>query len=768
MFTCIEDKKEKYKMKINHNIQALNAYRNLYSNQAASSRSLEKLSSGLRINRAADDAAGLAISEKMRSQIRGLNQAERNSMDGISLIQTAEGAMTEVHSMLQRMRELAVQAANDTNMASDRDAIQKEVDQLKVEIDSIAAKTEFNTRKLLDGSSAVDTQYRAGQMQNTYIKSVPVVVDPSIPTGRYQVAIENKPSLDYALNQPGAGVSNENVIKIETDTLLKTNGANLNDVNITDDDLKTEDANYEFIVSNKKNIYTLGTATGGFTNKVISSSVAGVSSGTPLGYGDSIRVGEYSVEVTNVQTVSGSTTADIRMIGPGNTVVGQHFNVPVDSPITAGSGKETITIPANTINAQGTFNVTVTAQSATFTTGKDIPPGNYTISVSNFNTSSKTGDISVIGPNGTINAINMNLNLLPIRLGDGDSEVTIGNVNINGNGTLNVKVETQAEIVANKMNWNGTTQFAGPTIVTFTNGSDKVVNMNGFALTLNPIAINNGASSFEIKTSDLPLGEYSIVVSNYQMDSNNVESATIEVFDPNGFSVGKLASEIGQVDGRTITIGAGMGKRVILDSRLITQAGTAKVQIEAKSKVSISKLNDIGTIATPITFTKELTTRNGRVSHGGINMEFGANMRQGISIFDLTNKALSFQIGANTNQNVMIDVPQLSTVKLGIDEINVLDHEAANDAIFKLEKAITQISSVRSKLGATQNRLEHTINNLQTTHENLTSAESRVRDADMALEMTEFTKNNILNQSAQAMLAQANQLPQGVLQLLQR
>ena len=142
-------------------------------------------------------------------------------------------------------------------------------------------------------------------------------------------------------------------------------------------------------------------------------------------------------------------------------------------------------------------------------------------------------------------------------------------------------------------------------------------------------------------------------------------------------------------------------------------------------------------------------------------------MTAGVSQFTLTNKALAFQIGANTSQSVNIDVPELSTVKLGIDGISVLDQDGANDAIFRIEQAITKISATRSKLGATQNRLEHTISNLQVTNENLTSAESRIRDTDMAEEMTEFTKNNILNQSAQAMLSQANQLPQGVLQLLQ-
>ncbi len=141
-------------MRINNNISALNAWRGLTNTDNALSKSLEKLSSGLRINRAGDDAAGLAISEKMRGQIRGLNMAIKNAQDGISLIQTAEGALTETHAILQRMRELAVQAANDTNTTKDREELQKEVNQLLEELDRIADNTEFNTKKLLDGSVA--------------------------------------------------------------------------------------------------------------------------------------------------------------------------------------------------------------------------------------------------------------------------------------------------------------------------------------------------------------------------------------------------------------------------------------------------------------------------------------------------------------------------------------------------------------------------------------------------------------------------------------
>ena len=141
-------------MIINHNMNALNAHRNMGINNTAAGKSMEKLSSGLRINRAGDDAAGLAISEKMRGQIRGLTQASRNSADGISMIQTAEGALNETTNILQRMRELAVQASNDTNTSSDREEIQKEINALTEEVDRIANNTEFNTQKLLNGSKS--------------------------------------------------------------------------------------------------------------------------------------------------------------------------------------------------------------------------------------------------------------------------------------------------------------------------------------------------------------------------------------------------------------------------------------------------------------------------------------------------------------------------------------------------------------------------------------------------------------------------------------
>lgn len=162
-------------MIINHNMNALNAHRNMAFNTGNAGKSMEKLSSGLRINRAGDDAAGLAISEKMRAQIRGLDQAARNSQDGISLIQTAEGALNETHSILQRMRELAVQASNDTNVTADRGAIQTEMDQLASEITRIATKTSFNNQVLLNGAVSelsIQTGANSGDVTKINLQTV--------------------------------------------------------------------------------------------------------------------------------------------------------------------------------------------------------------------------------------------------------------------------------------------------------------------------------------------------------------------------------------------------------------------------------------------------------------------------------------------------------------------------------------------------------------------------------------------------------------------
>ncbi len=401
-------------MRIQHNIAALNSYRNLTGNNNAVSKNLEKLSSGYKINRAGDDAAGLAISEKMRAQITGLNTAQKNAQDGVSLVQTAEGALTEVHSMLNRMVELADQSANGTyDNAVDRANLQKEINSLQDEIDRIADSTNFNGINLLDGSLSTSTT---------------------------------------------------STISGTADTAAKKAGV----------DLK----------------FTFG--------------------------------GQFDGKTVNVTLAHGAA---------GNKAV---------------------------VNANGAITLTVDASK------------NYT-----------ADDIKGILANADISAIT---------------------------------------------------------------DTDKKAEMSNLLKTVSVVG-------------------------------SGVEGVT---------------------GGTTFA----------------TTAGTAT---------------------------------------------------------DPAGEALTLQIGdtsADFNQ-MTVSVGDMHTKALGIDGIDISNQDGAKAAVDKIKAAINSVSSTRGDLGAIQNRLEHTINNLSVTAENMTAAESRIRDVDMANEMMAYTKNNILVQSSQAMLAQANQIPQGVLQLLQ-
>ncbi|MEK5435029.1 MULTISPECIES: flagellin [Paenibacillus] len=400
-------------MIINHNVTALNTHRQLSINTANTSKNIEKLSSGMRINRAGDDAAGLAISEKMRGQIRGLDQASRNAQDGISLIQTAEGALNETHSILQRMRELANQSANGTNTETDRGEIQKEINSLTSEINRIGNTTEFNTQKLLNG------------------------------------------------DKNGAGSA-----KVDA--------------------------------------------------------VAGV-----------FKAGV--VDPTAAFTIDGTTIA-------------------------AGSA-----------------------------------------------------DLA-----GLITSIN-------------------------ADATLGAKYTVTA----------GTGGDAGKLIITQKAGAEA---------------------------------------------------------------------------DHTPTIGGG----TLLET--VTKGVAAKAAVVADDAKSMK-------------------------------FQIGANQNQSLTldVADMRASALGITTAGTTDKLAVTDGTNNTTTEQALD---VTTHEDAANAITKIQSAIDKVSGERAKLGANQNRLEHTINNLGTSSENLTAAESRIRDVDMAKEMMSQTKNNILAQAAQAMLAQANQQPQGVLQLL--
>ena len=453
-------------MVVQHNMQAANANRMLNVTTSAQSKSTEKLSSGYRINRAADDAAGLTISEKMRKQIKGLDRASTNAEDGVSAVQTAEGALTEVHSMLQRMNELATQSANGTNSSTDRQAIQDEIDQLSTEIDRVSETTKFNETYLLKGQNGTTDKY-----------------------------------------------------------------------------MKAHDAGFAGTLAD-------GDKTATFSMKIKA--------------GESLKIGGTDYDVY----ADGSGVSDLQ-----------------DAVKNAGAGKK--------VNIDGTEYTIV-----------DTTAG------------------------GIVDATKNQLEATTIA-----AKIKAG---------AKVKVDTADAVTA--------VDTTKATSISVTKATDKV---------------------------------------KEQL---------------------KAANDIGAVDGKS-TVTAG------------TAAADGTVEFEIQKGHA--------TVADTLSF----------------NLHVGADA-------DSTNK-------------ITVDIDAMSSAGLGIKGINVSTEQNATYSIDAIADAISQVSSQRSALGAVQNRLEHTINNLDNVVENTTSAESRIRDTDMAEEMVNYSKNNILAQAGQSMLAQANQSNQGVLSLLQ-
>jgi len=541
---------------------ALNTYNQLSANKANTSNSLEKLSSGLRINKAGDDAAGLAISEKMRGQIRGLDQAQRNAQDGISLIQTAEGALNETQSILQRMRELSVQASNDTNVDVDREAIQNEIDQLSSEIDRIADTTEFNTKNLLNGDMA----------------------------------------------------------KVESGT------------EVTKTTAKSDDYVPNFAV--------------------------------------------------------------------GTTWTNQDGEKPV---ISDGSGNDNqIAFAASTVDASNPFSWNID--------------------------STKTNTLSIERSGNDI--------LVDITATDTDGDV------LSINNDKMAYDETNGKYVYDA---NG---------VTFEISQDEFDKMNDGAkldIDLTEYDVDGGGDEDLTAATVGTVSDYSQTLAG---------GTNLGEFSGTGITVDSTdANFIDGVEGIKITgttleqAGAGSLKVELLDSD-----GNALATEELTGKAASG---DISYDAHGISF--DYTVNN--TSNLDLEMNFDTQTTTTTTTTTIDNSA-SFQIGANEGQTMEVSIDDMGAEALGIKGIDVTTSDNAQNAITTINKAVEKVSAQRADLGAFQNRLEHTINNLSTSSENLTAAESRIRDVDMAKEMMEFTKNNILSQAAQSMLAQANQQPQGVLQLL--
>ena len=683
-------------MRIQHNIMAMNAYRNYNTNTSALAKNLEKLSSGYKINRAGDDAAGLAISEKMRAQITGLNAAQKNVKDGISLVKTAEGAMQEVQDMLNRMEYLATQSANGTyDNEVDRANLQKEVTALKSEINRIADSANFNGIKLLDGSLSNGT---SGVSNGAPLD---------------MVAVNNSDSVSSASKdgqRPNAATGAEFVVTIGSGGTL----AGLGSENLT------------------------GTALG---------------SGTVSDLFDAFDEDGNQIDLTDASAIASGDTVTVTLVAKqqgalGQTAVGA-LTTALEGVTGVGTGKVAATdgtdIGSDTAGGtRAVYKVNFKDLSA-LQGGEKFTIGNKTFQFTMDATATapagvdKLIDISGLDlKNGTNNAYKE----LKEKILDAVEDAGVGLVGT-GAGKFSLSSKNSGSNNPDDFTLTITSNDKGLAANAF---KDPQHDQNSLAFDVDfkpaEVYANTGVGRHAQAVYDL--GDIKVG------DKITIGGKTIELIDKHDENAQKADAEV--ASGK-LTLKEFKDKDML--NKALQSMGYKEGRVEVKgSKIFVQKSEADDTTAAA--WSKGL---------GKVTLEKGSGTDGSAAGED---KGLTLQIGdtADSFNQLNVAIGDMHTKALGIDALNISNIEGAQGAIQTIKDAINNVSSVRGDLGAIQNRLEHTANNLSVMAENIQDAESTIRDTDVAEEMMAYTKNNILIQSAQAMLAQANAVPQGVLQLL--
>ena len=701
-------------MIINHNLMANNAIRNMNINSGNASKAMQKLSSGLRINSAADDAAGLSISEKMRAQINGLNQASSNAQDGISMVQTAEGALNETTSILQRMRELATQSANDTNVSVDRDSIQKEMNQLSSEINRIGNTTEFNTQKLLDGGTQIKTN---ASLSGANLKGGIATANITLTAGTQTAGVDAVSAVwdSGAITNIGDGTTNTVAFNGVTVTLNKAAGAVAASAsNATTASVTVANGSDQQATANAlKAAFEAAKAQTGSVLSNYTFSVSGTGAAAKFVITDSLADGDNN----NANTITIGGAGTLAFTATANTTPG------VDG-VAAANGFTVAGVPdeGSTMDFAGKKVGFYNAGSGNFadaTEAKQALNVDFVVDIAANNTTALVA--------GALRG----LSISGYTIGGAADAVTI-TANSTGTGGIAAGALYAEHDVAGSASASGNITF-----------SDKPADGTS-------ISIGGKKISFY----DSSLGKYST-----DADAATGMNADLAV-DIKDLSVDSIADKI-------------VSKQTDLNALLTKDVTLGKNLVNGKTNIVVTS-QAAGFGGNTITLAKSADTTSGFEA----KMQIGANTAQSMTIEVTDMRANALKI---TSSDASVTTAKNGSVASYVTSTNVSDgstnttteysldvssHEKATAAISVLNDAIETVSAERSKLGAYQNRLEHTINNLGTSSENLTSAESRIRDVDMASEMSAFSKNNILSQAAQAMLAQANQQPQQVLQLL--
>ena len=759
-------------LSIVNNPTAIGAQGSVNSANNNLTKTIKSLSTGLRINSAADDASGLAVSEKLRAQISGLNKAATNAQDAISMLQTAEGAMGSMTSMVQRIRELAVQAGDPAYTSNDRAMLQLEVDQLKEEIDRVSSSTEFNTKKLLNGDAAALWSASNGNIE--------AIVKGAAVEGNYKIS--------YDLDPGQNSVYKSNIMRLGEGQMsynIDTNGTSITKFDNIQGMLRGSD----MTVTVKGSAATTASAaitgaTGGFAGMAVTG-FAGASAATTAASANS-----YSIEVEALGDRSANGTGQIRfrVMNTETGEISEWINATVD---TTGQIVNASAIGTGLVGLSG--NVLATA-TATFGTTAWNSGDKMLVNVAGVRDSAADAASIQVGSTGstlhiTANATNADTTTTHtihtaqmdeagnVYYGSMDVTLEKGAV-VSGNATIDILGEGD---VASK--YTKLSQLAQ-----FTNADGRMVLDNTQEISI--YAGNGKTAKVTLEGSDTiadlesKLTQALVEQLGMGADVTNTAATTINN------NLVKFVEEPGNgdraVQGTFVIQGAVLGDESNLtfvgDEGVLNGLGVTQIQEASDSALSV-RVQDAHTGE----FIGEDTVTDGRLRNviQGVDLDIIPSSAANIS-FDTASNTMKFlakgepevaylhikdnstvaAIGANEGQTLDISIGRLDTKSMGIDGVNVATFDDAQSSITKLDMALEQISKARATAGAQMNRLEYTISNLNTTRENMVAAESRIRDLDIAQASSDMAAQQVLMQSATAMLAQANQIPSYAMQLL--
>jgi len=730
-------------LRINHNLAALNAHRNLLETTSALNRSMQKLSSGYRINQGSDDPAGLVISEQFRAQIAGLNRAIDNSEGSISMIQTAEGAITEINSLLVSMRELAIHAANEGFNDTDQLAAdQAEINNAITTIDRIAANTQFGTKKLLDGSNSNQATITSSN------SSLVTVRDSFLKDGSHSIVATKVAESSATLNTTSLGVSLNN---IDGNPYNLSEGIHtLNVIQASDVARKTsgqvaiQDAfnNYLRVEAAATQAEILSTAT------VATAATAGANAGTytwTVNYQENGEspTGNLALQITTEATdtianvvadLNGQIAANTQLAGKieayassdggtGSYLAFRTVNSGAQYSLSTVSTSYTGTGAAWLTHTAGASARGVAAQDLNFTVTTAVAASTATVSLAIATYTSTAALVTALDT-----ALQTSFGTIAAGVGDIDAATY-------GDNADRIQFKTWDEGSDYKIKLNNT---------------DTTGAMTGqlqYALNLTPDTMDNSGTDALVSFD------------NYTTAVSSVKYATTTNVT--------LANKDSGEDGR--------GTIELTLSNAINGLNLGNMLVDVSAARFSARLD--GGPATTVVAGVDSTVYNADRSES-LKLMYDLTSEGGTETINNTDRSLVFQIGANVGQTASISLRNMSANSLGrnlvgnmfqsLANIDVTTVQGAQDSQRIIDAAINEVSTTRGSIGSFQkNTLESNLRNLRIAAQNLTASESQIRDTDMAKEMSEFTKSQILVQAGTAMLAQANQVPQIVLSLFQ-